>query len=244
MKTATFKYRGAPNTNRMVTVYGTVTQKDNGKVSISLRNPKEYSFAAKYAAKKLAEEIVASGFVHEAITGMEVKEAGTDVLSNLFERTAELKEKWMDRVRAYVANTWPILERDNDRTLFDWCEAFRVPMKKDRNGNDAGHNWNTKQYASMDRRRNQVRDLVNKGKSAYLASELKDAEEHYIACVEKLAYRLAEKGLKSVEDLKVKSGWVGQNLEMIFEFNGTIVTARTITAEGPIQRAHYRYLVN
>lgn len=244
MKTASFKYRGTPYANRMVTVYGTVTQKDNGKISISLHNQKEYSYAAKYAAKKLAEEIVAAGFVHEAITNLEIKEAGTDVLANLFERTADLKIKWIERVHAYVNNTWPILERDNDRTLFDWCEAFSVPMRKDKNGNNDGHDCNTKQYASMERRRNAVRALVNKGKSDYLASELLDAEDHYIACIEKLAYRLTEKGLKSVEDLQVRSGWVGVNLEMIFEFNGTIVHARTITAEGPIQRAHYRYLVN
>jgi hypothetical protein len=244
MKIASFKYTGTPNTYRVVTVYGTVTQKDNGKISISLHCAKEYSYAAKYAAKKLAIEIVASGFVHPAITSLEIKEAGNDVLANLYERTADLKVKWIERVHAYVNNTWPTLVRDNDRTFFDWCEAFNVPMRKDKNGNDVGHNYNTKQYASMERRRNQVRDLVNKGKAAYLADELKDAEEHYIACVEKLAYRLAEKGLKSVADLKVKSGWVGQNLEMIFEFNGIIVHARTITAEGPIQRAHYRYLVN
>ena len=64
MKVATYTY----NTGG-VTIYGKVTLKDDGKVSVSLSNAKYgTSYSERWKAKNLAKEIVAADFKHPAIT--------------------------------------------------------------------------------------------------------------------------------------------------------------------------------
>jgi hypothetical protein len=68
-----------------------------------------------------------------------------------------------------------------------------------------------------------------------------DAEAHYESSLIKLAARLTAKGVEG--DMEITSGWVGQNFEVNIKHSKGVTRAWTIVAEGPIVRAHYRYLV-
>lgn len=76
----------------------------------------------------------------------------------------------------------------------------------------------------------------------YVAVKLSDAQKHYDQSIEKLAYRIKEKGL-NIENLKAKTSHVGVNIETTLTDGEKIVRAYTIIAGGDIQRPHYRYLI-
>jgi hypothetical protein len=76
----------------------------------------------------------------------------------------------------------------------------------------------------------------------FITRSIKDANEHYTGSIEKLAYRLSNKGML-INRVEVKNGRIGINLDMTFTDGDTVVKAWTIIAEGPVQRPHYRYLI-
>jgi len=84
--------------------------------------------------------------------------------------------------------------------------------------------------------------IIRKGLDAYIKKELKLAEAHYFAAVEKLAMVIIKKGL-NVEKLSIEQCRVGVNLEVIISDGNQTIHAFTIIASGPIQRPHYRYLI-
>lgn len=232
MKKAHYTWTGKPYGNRTETAHATVTLKDDGKVSISIMGTKHLSYAAKYGAKALGQAIVAADFKHEAITDMYVSEAKEGVKEKLMEETAELLADLLARTEIYATKQWAEYERENARTSEEWRAAFRVTTSL------------SKQYGSMERRRDKVRNEIRKGFEKFRAEEMDSARRHHADCVSKLAHRLTEKGLVDLSDLTMTKGRIGVNLEMEFSFKGIIVYARTIIAEGPIVRAHYRYLIN
>jgi phosphopantetheinyl transferase (holo-ACP synthase) len=73
------------------------------------------------------------------------------------------------------------------------------------------------------------------------AKEIKHANDHYENSLLRLAARLEAKGIKG--NFTAVSGRVGLNFEVVINHGDTITRAWTIIAEGPIVRAHYRYLV-
>lgn len=76
----------------------------------------------------------------------------------------------------------------------------------------------------------------------FVSKSVAKAEQHYKDSIEKLAYRIQEKGLK-LESLKVSSVFLGVNLDLTITDGTKAVTAKTILAWGEINRPHYRYLV-
>lgn len=86
------------------------------------------------------------------------------------------------------------------------------------------------------------RGILNKGKQKFINSEKIKSENHYQQSILKLADRIEKKGLQK-ENLKFHTKEIGVNIETILTDGIKTVKAWTITAEGPIQRPHYRYLV-
>lgn len=67
-------------------------------------------------------------------------------------------------------------------------------------------------------------------------------EAHYEQSIEKLAFRIAQKGLNQ-ESLTVTTSHIGVNIETTLTDGIKTVRAFTIIASGEIQKPHYRYLV-
>lgn len=234
MKTATFTYTGNPTGRKTERIYGKITLKYDGKVSISLNSPKFcHTYAAKCHAKLLAKEIVAANFDHPAVTSKngfsQVDQKLVDMITN---KTVDIKVDMVKHTKLYCDLTWDLAVKQNAYTKEQWYELYRVK--------DA----NCKEWVAMDNKRRKVADIVKEGKEELVKSEMKMAIDHYNDSIAKLAYRLTEKGLKKAEDLTIIKGRIGVNLELTFKFDDITVVAKTIRAEGPIQRAHFRYLVN
>lgn len=89
---------------------------------------------------------------------------------------------------------------------------------------------------------NNIKRIQSKGLASFVSESKKDAEEHYISSIEKLASKIAEKGLV-LSKLKVKTVQLGVNLEIVLTDGNKTVKAFTIIASGDIQKPHYRYLI-
>lgn len=76
----------------------------------------------------------------------------------------------------------------------------------------------------------------------FIALELKQAEDHFKAALEKLAFRIEKKDLKK-DLLEIQAQYLGVHFECIITDGEKKVKAWTIIAEGPVQRPHYRYLI-
>ena len=86
--------------------------------------------------------------------------------------------------------------------------------------------------------------IVNSNGTAeqHISAMVKNAEAHYDQSIEKLAFRIAEKGLNQ-ELLKFSTSHIGVNIETTLTDGIKTVRAFTIIASGEIQKPHYRYLV-
>ncbi len=71
---------------------------------------------------------------------------------------------------------------------------------------------------------------------------LTNAEKHYDASIEKLAYRILLKGLDP-ESIQLETSHIGVNIETTITDGRNTVRAFTIIAGGYIQKPHYRYLI-
>lgn len=99
-----------------------------------------------------------------------------------------------------------------------------------------------KRYRQARERVESARRYVTYGESAFIEREVRAAESHYQASIEKLALRIEKKGLNK-SALRVKSARLEMNFETTISDGEQSVRAFTILAYGPIQRPHYRYLV-
>jgi len=71
---------------------------------------------------------------------------------------------------------------------------------------------------------------------------VKAAEKHYDESINKLAYRIEQKGL-NIDKIYVQTSHIGVNINTILTDGEKTVKAFTIIASGDIQRPHYRYLI-
>ena len=76
----------------------------------------------------------------------------------------------------------------------------------------------------------------------YTEIQVKKAEKHYYNSIEKLALRIAKKGLNE-SNLKMSTSYLDPNISTTITDGEKTVSAFTIIASGMIQRPHYRYLV-
>ena len=93
MKKAEFTYKGNPTGRKEETVHAVVILKDDGKISTSglkHTNNSHQSYAAYYAANKLAAAIVESNFCHPAITRLIESDSNKGLVASLFKETADL----------------------------------------------------------------------------------------------------------------------------------------------------------
>ena len=87
-----------------------------------------------------------------------------------------------------------------------------------------------------------IKRVQEKGLTSFVAESKKDAEEHYNSSIQKLSAKISEKGL-ILSKLKVKTVYLGVNLEIVLTDGTKTVKAFTIIASGEVQKPHYRYLI-
>ncbi len=76
----------------------------------------------------------------------------------------------------------------------------------------------------------------------YTKIQVEKAEKHYYNSIEKLALRIAKKGLNE-SNLKMSTSYLDPNISTTITDGEKTVRAFTIIASGMVQKPHYRYLV-
>jgi len=241
MKKACFKYQVDKNRS----IYGQVILKDDGKISISLQDAKYFSYANKHQAKNLGKKIVEAGFIHEAIYGkVENTESSQGLKAQLIELTSDFKADYIVKVKEAAKNKFADFKEKNARSFEEWMIAWNIPMaeKKAPNFSAWPLSYN-REYYKMRSKIDSIQQIVSAGFEKYEAKEVKAAENHYSDALAKLAYRLNQKGIIDGSDFNILTARVGVNIEITIKHGQEITKAWTIIAEGPIQKAHFRYLV-
>jgi hypothetical protein len=209
-------------------IYGTITLKDDGKISISLVPLTIVSASEKYRAKKLAEEIVAANFIHESING-EVFRSNTILKDALYENTVQFKEDYLKRIEEFSHIRYEKAILHLEKPASYWIENYPSKRYPNLHNEDASR--------ILDR----AKTLRALGLEGVIALDLKNANAHYKQTVETLAYKLELKGVDS--NFKIITGIIKNNFEITLECNGNLYECYTIIASGPIQQPHYRFLI-
>jgi hypothetical protein len=246
MKTAKFKY----SEQGKGTLYATVTLKNDGKVSVNISNAGHYTSVMRFRAKNLAQEIVKADFKHDAAYDFnEVKSyIDSKLVAELYKHTAELKKLYIEETKKFADRKYEHCLSREHWTTKQWYDEYQLPYKILHEGTDRAfpsleRDYNYKVYSMMLNHQSEVRKILGLGLDKYKANEVKDAERHYEASIEKLSMKLNEKGIVDESEFTVTSGRIGENFECNIHHEHGLTKAWTILASGPIQRPHYRYLV-
>lgn len=251
MKTANFLYEYKSGSNFTWKIYGTVTVKNDGKVSVSIHNARNYHSAACFKAKQCAQEIVKANFNHPAIQGS-IWEQDKSLVNVLLAKTTALHVAYIEYTKKWCVKRYismgQFLEKTEEEHLNQYCIKFEhktasylpegkiyiSPILKDQH--------DRRNYYHLQDDLSKFRKIREEGYKKYQDKEVAAANRHYNDSICKLSDRLMKKGV-DVKKMTIKTAQVGINIEITIECNGVITRAWTIVAEGEIQRAHYRYLV-
>lgn len=228
-----------------------VTQANDGKISISLPMMDKYSstMSDRFRAKKLGKKIVEDGFVNDAIIDI-IKEDTASLITVLTAKTQELKKNYIERTKEYAKEVFAHATKLSKFSYEELVQRYgEVDKRYPTYGykNIDGVNQHVKITKELNREGvkafSYAKDLVRIGYPKYEQKEVRNAENHYTASIDKLASRLNAKGIVSNKPLEIKSALLGQNFDMTITQEGKKVKAWTIIASGEIQRPHYRFLI-
>jgi hypothetical protein len=242
MKKASFSATiTSPCGTKSASAYGSVTLKDDKKVSISIQCRNYLPYSLRSLATKTANDIVAADFNHPAIIG-EVESSDSGILGLLMSETHALKLQLLDRTELWakqsftrIENNLPsvIAEKKAAWTAYNDACAAKLPT------------WNLqKAYYSLVKKVETMNKIVSGGVDKYVVDQLNCADAHYQSSLSKLALRITQKGM-DMTNFKLVSGYVGMNLEMMMSDGVKSVKAWTIWAaeDSELVSPHYRYLV-
>ena len=146
----------------------------------------------------------------------------TNLVTILKNQTESLKNQYIAMTEIWAANEFTMLR--------EWV--------KDYHAGKFGFGEASKKYNRI------PTYIVNSNGTAqqHISTMVKQAEAHYEQSIQKLAFRIAQKGLNQ-ESLTVTTSHIGVNIETTLTDGIKTVRAFTIIASGEIQKPHYRYLV-
>lgn len=180
-----------------------------------------------------------------------------NLVQDLTEKTQELKQEFITRVEKYSPISFNIIWNNYLNANYD--ENFNAIQYK-------SELYELKGYARAEARKRTpdyimwaiidaskvnnpkwnmtktIEEIKAEAFDRFKNDSLKKAEKHYTSSVQKLAFRITQKGL-NLNEYKIESGRVGINLELNITDGINNVKAWTIWAEGEINEPHYRYLV-
>ncbi len=226
---------------RPVDYYGSVVVQD-GKMKISIDGRNYHS----YYTNKFIEETVRNQFFYYRTAPIftSYTEVKNDLISELRNNTQDLKADYFvkcqdaaDRMFKYNVGMLDSRKKELDEVI----ETIRSKASM-------ASGYGTKEYWDLLAKQRHITEqyelslkLKQGGFEKFLKTEMEYAEAHYESSLIKLASRLAAKGVEG--DMEITSGRVGRNFEVNIKHSKGVTRAWTIIAEGPIVRAHYRYLV-
>jgi|GEM_PF-2454221 hypothetical protein len=242
MTKANFKFTG-----KRISIYGSVTLKNDGKVSISLIDAKYgTSFSERYQAKKLAQEIVDSNFIHNAILSIEKDD--DNLIGILKLHTEDLKNDYIKKCEEYAIKEFKETEIFLSKIPTEQKEFLdKFGIKYEVKGilkyiSILHTEGNADLYRKTKEKINKCKSFISLGLNKNISDAKKYANLHYENSISKLANRVESKKL-NISKLEIIKSRIGLNLEMTLTDGLINVRAWTIVAEGEIQRPHYRYLV-
>jgi hypothetical protein len=211
------------------TITGIVTLKDDGKISLNLDCASRFSSIEKYAAKNVANAIVAANFNHPDV--ISCTSSNKALVTKLEAATQDLLNEYIDKTIVYAKQRFEQCEERRNWNYAQWVAAYQV-------GTSVGAILSRQ----GDAERTRVYSITNGGYNAYEAKQIKMANDHYQMSILKLADRLHAKGI--TDDFEITRQRLGVNFEIVIKHpNGKYTKAWTIIASGPIQCPHYRFLV-
>lgn len=243
MKSASFKY-----TANGRTIYGRVTKKNDGKVSVSLSDGKYFSAATRYQAKNLGLKIAEADFVHEAVISLEVQNT-KGLIEKLTAETVELKESYIERTKEYARNSYDWALKLKAMTQAQLVEKYGEVDAKHATREFINGEWvrviPKRLHPQGQKDLAEARSITCRPYEEYEAREVKYANIHYQNSIEKLASKLNRKGIKDDTEMVIRKSYVGVNINMEIEHDGSLTKAWTITAamDSVLVRPHYRYLI-
>jgi hypothetical protein len=186
--------------------------------------------------------------LNETATPQNFRIMTNTLIEILFRETQTLKSQYVEFTKEYAEKLYAKLAKMAAWKEVDWCSYFRIAPRTANAGTANEYQgfpsnfYNTKDARTFDRLRAEAKNAVRAGQEAFVAKEEAAAVKHYEDSIEKLAERVAAKGL-NLPTLKVGTSHVGVNIETTLTDGEKTIRAFTIVAAGAVQRPHYRYLI-
>lgn len=172
----------------------------------------------------------------------------TTLIQKLTAETQILKIEFLEKTEKYAVERYNQALKQNKYTALDWCRVFGLTPEKHNEGRVSEflgfpkNFYNSKLARTLDGIKNKNRRISSMKLEDFIEKEKKNAVLHYENSIIKLAARIEKKGL-DLENVTMKTGRVGVNIETTITDGNKVVKAWTIVAQGEIQQPHYRYLV-
>lgn len=166
----------------------------------------------------------------------------------LTEQTTELKNQFIEDTKLFAYREFNRMKKVLGMTEEQRLDYFGIPWeyKKYHYSGDDLHisikNYNKSYYSFRDKI-DKYHKIINSAYKAFEDKEVHKAVLHYLCSVDKLVYRLEQKGLINGSPFNVTTAKIGINLEITITHDNQITKAKTIYAAGEINCPHYRYLV-
>lgn len=152
-----------------------------------------------------------------------------------------LRIQYMKQTEIWANNYFNFIKKEIDR-YFIWNTEVVNKHNKLRAQRISKFPEEPKEYQDLEKFFRQNRNIYNESKEKFVNKQLKTAQYKYESAIKKLADRIELKELNK-STLKVKTSHLGINIETILTDGIKTIKAWTITASGPIQQPHYRYLI-
>lgn len=166
----------------------------------------------------------------------------------LTEQTQELKIEYVQKTKEWAEKNYAYCSKILKRTSQEWCDHFNIKSKIHNPGTSIEFVgfptdfYNTSAAYTMSKEKKKASAVVRQGYDFYLSEIEKNAIIHYENSINKLAYRISEKGLNE-DKIEIKTARVGRNLETFLTDGEKKVRAFTVLAWGEVNQPHYRYLI-
>lgn len=167
--------------------------------------------------------------------------------------TQDLRAEYLNQVEEWANERYDVVIKPATWDAKKWCKYFNLEPRLCNPGTSTEfwgmprEFYNSRNSRTQDTMKRKATSALRLGKEGFVKEELQRAENHYQSSLEKLVYRLVQKGIAENRghDIKIHKARVGVNLEMLISVDDIKVKAWTIIAaeNSQYKRPHYRYLV-
>lgn len=172
----------------------------------------------------------------------------TKLVDLLTEQTQSLKEQYVQSCIEWATARYENLVIRSKWKEVDWCEYYGLEPRLVNAGTEREFKsfpegfYNTRLSRRYDKDWTECRKVAKTDKTEYIKQTERNAIDHYTFSIEKLAYRISQKGLDE-SNIELHTSHVGVNIETTITDGNKTVRAWTIIASGQVQQPHYRYLI-